>query len=181
MHSALSSAGMHWCWSHADLYEERICTGVFAMARACCQPVLQSITEQWVMHSALSTAAMHWCWSHADLYEERISIGVFAAFGTTVAWTARSATRRSLQSMGTIEEALVAAGATQADLDAILLKLEDPHFGCSRHEEAMSYFKKLDAAILTQPPNALNVRRCNIVQEAQKLPQGVNTAPYMQV
>ena len=80
--------------------------------------------------------------------------------------------------MGTIEEALVAAGATPADLDAILLKLEDPHVGYSRQEEATSYFKRLDAAILRQPPNALDVRRCIIVEESQNLPQGVNIAPY---
>ncbi len=80
--------------------------------------------------------------------------------------------------MGTIEEALVAAGATQADLDAILLKLVGPHLGCSRQEEATSYFKRLDVAILRQPPNALDVRRGIIVEESQNLPQGVNIALY---
>ncbi|DBA97772.1 TPA: hypothetical protein ACH3X3_012645 [Trebouxia sp. C0006] len=73
--------------------------------------------------------------------------------------------------MGTIEEALVAAGATPADLDAILLKLEDPNVRYSRQQEATSYFKRLDVAILRQPPNALDVRRCIIVEEAQNLPQ----------
>ncbi len=80
--------------------------------------------------------------------------------------------------MGTIEEALVAAGATPADLDAILLKLEDPNVRYSRQEEATSYFKRLDVAILRQPPNALDVRRCIIVEESQNLPQGVNIALY---
>ena len=98
------------------------------------------------------------------------------AFGTTVAPTARCATPRFLRSMVTIEEALVVAGATQADLAAILLKLEDPDVGYSRQDEAMRFFKELDAAILRQPPNALNVKRCNIITAAQKLPQGVNTA-----
>ncbi len=45
----------------------------------------------------------------------------------------------------------------------------------------MSYFKRLDAAILRQPPNALTVRHCNIVEEAQHLPQGDNTALHMQI
>ena len=98
------------------------------------------------------------------------------AFGTTVAPTARCATLRSLRSMVTIEEALVVAGATQADLAAILLKLEDPNVGYSRQDEAMRCFKELDAALLSQPPNASNVKRCNIITAAQKLPQGVNTA-----
>lgn len=80
--------------------------------------------------------------------------------------------------MGTIEEALVAAGATPADLDAILLKLEDPNVRYSRQEEATSYFKRLDVAILRQPPNALDVRRGIIVEESQNLPQGVNIALY---
>ncbi len=66
--------------------------------------------------------------------------------------------------------------AIQADLAAILLKLEDPDVGYSRQDEAMRVFKELDAAILRQPPNELNVKRCNIIMAAQKLPQGVNTA-----
>jgi len=45
---------------------------------ACCEPVLQSGTEQWGLHVALKRAAMHWCWVTAVMSEEQISIGVFA-------------------------------------------------------------------------------------------------------
>ena len=45
---------------------------------ACCEPVLQSITEQWGLHHALTSAAVHWCCITAHLYEEQISIGVNA-------------------------------------------------------------------------------------------------------
>ena len=45
---------------------------------ACCEPVLQSSTEQWGLHFALTLAAVHWCWVPAHLYEKQISIGVSA-------------------------------------------------------------------------------------------------------
>ncbi len=44
----------------------------------CCEPVLQSNTEQWGLHVALKRAAMHWCWVTAHLCEQHISIGVTA-------------------------------------------------------------------------------------------------------
>ena len=37
---------MHWCWLTAHLYEKQISVGVTAVAQACCDPVLQSSTEQ---------------------------------------------------------------------------------------------------------------------------------------
>jgi len=46
--------------------------------QACCEPVLQSSTEQWGMHVALTSAAVHWCWSKAHLYEEQIFSSVIA-------------------------------------------------------------------------------------------------------
>ncbi|DBA89324.1 TPA: hypothetical protein ACH3X2_004768 [Trebouxia sp. C0005] len=36
---------------------------------ACCEPVLQSSTEQWGMHFAQTSAALHVCWLTAHLYE----------------------------------------------------------------------------------------------------------------
>jgi len=62
-------------WVNAHLCEEQIFTGVFAVAPACYQPVLQSSTEQWGMHSASTSAAVPWWWVPAHLYEEQIFIG----------------------------------------------------------------------------------------------------------
>jgi len=62
----------------ADLYEEQISIGVFAVAQPCCEASLQSSTEQWGSFYALTSAAVLWCCITADLYEEQISIGVFA-------------------------------------------------------------------------------------------------------
>ena len=78
MHFALTSAAVHVCWLTAHLCEEQISIGVFAVTQVCCEPVLQSTTEQWGMHFALTSAAVHFCWLTAHLYEEQISIGVFA-------------------------------------------------------------------------------------------------------
>ena len=47
-----------------------------ALRQACCQPVLQSSTEQWRLHFALSCAAVPWCWVTARLEKRQISIGV---------------------------------------------------------------------------------------------------------
>jgi len=49
-----------------------------AVAHGCCQPGLQSSTEQWGSYSALHRAAVHWFCITAHLYEEQISKGVFA-------------------------------------------------------------------------------------------------------
>ncbi len=46
------------------------------MAQACCEPVLQSSTEQQGSYFALSSAAVHWSCITAHLYEGQISIGV---------------------------------------------------------------------------------------------------------
>jgi len=59
----------------AHLYEEQISIGVIALTQACCEPVLQSSTEQWGMHFAQTSAALHFCWLTAHLYEEQIFIG----------------------------------------------------------------------------------------------------------
>ena len=45
-HFAKSNVALPWCWANADLNEEQTSTGVFAVAQACCQPVLHSSTEQ---------------------------------------------------------------------------------------------------------------------------------------
>ncbi len=52
--------------------------GVTAVTQVCCEPVLQSYTEQWEVHFALISAAVQWCWVTAHLYEQQISIGVIA-------------------------------------------------------------------------------------------------------
>ncbi len=60
MHFALNSAGVPWWNVTADLYEQQISIGAFAMTQACCQPGLQSSTEQWGMHFALNSAGVTW-------------------------------------------------------------------------------------------------------------------------
>ena len=47
MHFAQTSAAVHNCWLTAHLNEEQISIGVIAVTQACCEPVLQSSTEQW--------------------------------------------------------------------------------------------------------------------------------------
>ncbi len=74
--SALASAAVLWCCITAHLYEEQISIGVTPVAQACCEPVLQSSTEQWGSFSALDSAAVLWCCITAPLYEEQISTGV---------------------------------------------------------------------------------------------------------
>jgi len=51
---------------------------VIALAQACCEPFLQSSTEQWGLHFAQGSAAMPWCWVTAELYEEQTFIGMIA-------------------------------------------------------------------------------------------------------
>ena len=48
------------------------------MTQACCEPVLQSTTEQWRMHFAFISAPVHLSLLFAHLYEEQISIGAVA-------------------------------------------------------------------------------------------------------
>ena len=43
---ALSNAAECWCWLTAHLYEQQTFTGVFPVPPACCEPILQSSTEQ---------------------------------------------------------------------------------------------------------------------------------------
>ena len=70
MHFAKGMVAVHWWWLTAHLHYQQIFKGVFAVTRACCEPVLQSSTGQWGMHFALSSAAVPWCWVTAHLYEE---------------------------------------------------------------------------------------------------------------
>ncbi len=59
MHSAQTSAAVHFSWPTAHLHEKQVFTGVTALTQACCESVLQSSTEQWEMHFALISAAVH--------------------------------------------------------------------------------------------------------------------------
>ncbi len=77
-YSALTSAGVHWSCINAHLDEQQISIGVIALAQACCEPVLQSSTEQWGSYSALTSAAVHWSCINPHLYEQQVSIGVIA-------------------------------------------------------------------------------------------------------
>ena len=78
MHLAQTSAAVHFCWLTVHLYEQQISIDAVAETQACCEPVLQSSTEQWEMHLAQTTAAVHFCWLTAHLYERQISIGAVA-------------------------------------------------------------------------------------------------------
>ncbi len=42
----MTSAAVHECCITAHLYEEEMINGVIEVAQACCEPVLQSRTEQ---------------------------------------------------------------------------------------------------------------------------------------
>ena len=48
------------------------------MTQTCCEPVLQSSTEECRKQFALTSAAVHGSWFTAHLYEEHNSIGVTA-------------------------------------------------------------------------------------------------------
>ena len=78
MHFALASAAVHFCRLNAHLYGEQVSISAIAEKQACCEPVLQSSTEEWKMHFALTSAAVHWCRLAAYLYGEQISIGAIA-------------------------------------------------------------------------------------------------------
>ena len=78
MHFAQISAAVHLSWLTAHLYEGQVSTGVIAKTQACCEPVLQSSTEQWGMHFAQISAAVHCCWLTAHLYKGQVSTGVIA-------------------------------------------------------------------------------------------------------
>ena len=67
MHSALTSAAVHFCCLTAHLYEEQVSIAVTAVTPACSEPVLQSNTDRremhaWGTHFAKTSAALHWCW-----------------------------------------------------------------------------------------------------------------------
>ena len=69
MQFALTSAAVHFCWVTAHLYEQQISISVIAVTHACCDPVLQSSTEQWGLHFAQTSAAVHFYWVTAHLCE----------------------------------------------------------------------------------------------------------------
>ena len=58
MQFAKSTAAVQWTWVTLHLYGEQMSIGVFAVKHGCCQPVLQTGTEQWVMQFAKSSAAV---------------------------------------------------------------------------------------------------------------------------
>jgi hypothetical protein len=63
------------CFVAGSLYtlnEEQIPIGVIAVTQACCEPVVQSTTDQWGLHFAQTSAALHFCWFTAHLNEEQI-------------------------------------------------------------------------------------------------------------
>ena len=72
------SVAVHWWWVFAHLYEQQIFIGVIAVTQCCCEPVLQSSTEQCGVHFAKISVAVHWWWVFAHLYEQQIFIGVIA-------------------------------------------------------------------------------------------------------
>ena len=78
MNFAQISAAVHCCCLTAHLYEEQISIGVIAVTQTCCEPVLQSSTEQWGMHFAQISAAVHSSWLTAHLYEGQVFTGVIA-------------------------------------------------------------------------------------------------------
>ena len=61
MHFAQTSAALRFCCLTAHLYEEKISIGVIAVTQACCEPVLQSSTDQWGLHFAKTSASLDWC------------------------------------------------------------------------------------------------------------------------
>ena len=78
MHVAQTSAAVYIFWFNPHLYKEQIYIGVVAVTQACCEPVLQSSTEQREIHSAQTSAAVYICWFSPHLYEEQFPIGVIA-------------------------------------------------------------------------------------------------------
>jgi len=52
MRFAQTSVALDLSWLTAHLYEEQFSIEAVARIQACCEPVLQSTTEQWGMHFA---------------------------------------------------------------------------------------------------------------------------------
>ncbi len=78
MHFAQTRDAVQFCWLTAHLYEEQISIGAIAVTQACCEPVLQSTTEQSGIQFAQTIAAVQFCCLTGHLYEEQISIGAIA-------------------------------------------------------------------------------------------------------
>jgi len=70
--SASTSAAVIWCCITAHLYKEQISIGVIAVAQACCQPVLQSSTEQW---ESCSPSPVLQCFGVASLQPSALVLG----------------------------------------------------------------------------------------------------------
>jgi len=47
--------------------------GVIAVAKACCEPLLQSSTEQWKLYFSKGSAAVCWCWSLLSCMKSKTS------------------------------------------------------------------------------------------------------------
>ena len=77
MHDAKTSAAVPWWGVNAQLYEQQILVGVFAMSQGFCQPGLHSSTEEQGMRCANTSAAVHWWLVTTQLYEQQILVGVF--------------------------------------------------------------------------------------------------------
>ncbi len=78
MHLANTSAAVHWWWVTAHLREQQIFIGAIAVPQGCCEPVLQSNTDQWRVHFTKTSVAVHRCWATTHLYEQQSLIGVIA-------------------------------------------------------------------------------------------------------
>ena len=76
---AWTTGAVHWGCITAHLHEQQSSIGVFALTQGCCQPGLQSSTEQRGSYFALNSGAVHWCCITSHLHEEQTSIGVFAS------------------------------------------------------------------------------------------------------
>ena len=63
---------------HCTPEGEQISIGVFAVAQSCCEPVLQSSTEQQGSWFALTSAAVLWCCITEHLCEEETCRGLTA-------------------------------------------------------------------------------------------------------
>ena len=69
---------MHLWWVTAHLYRKQMSIGIIAVTLGCCEPDVQSSTEQWEMHFALTSVAFHCWWVTAHLYEQQIFLGATA-------------------------------------------------------------------------------------------------------
>ena len=64
---------MQWCWVTAQLYEQQIFKGVFALTQACWQPVVH--TTALISEVCIMSKKVLQCNDVAQLYEQQIFIG----------------------------------------------------------------------------------------------------------